>query len=106
MGCSCMCSAWIRYASVSSGNAEFTELNTVSLAGKVRRSSKLSEGDDLYDIAWFHLREWGFRKAAQQGKKSIIAGRSCSRFPQLLSVDEDARANFSVIRRATFFADM
>jgi hypothetical protein len=27
-------------------------------------------------------------------------------FPQLLSVDEDARANFSVIRRAKFFADL
>ena len=27
-------------------------------------------------------------------------------FPQLLSVDEDARANFSVIRSAKFFADL
>ena len=27
-------------------------------------------------------------------------------FPQLLSIDEDARANFSVIRRAKFFANL
>jgi hypothetical protein len=106
MGCSCMCFAWMRCASVLSGNVEFTELITVSLAGKDRRSSKLSEGDDLHDIARFHLQEWGIRNAAQQGKTSIIADHSCSLFLQLLSVDENTRANFSVIRRAKFFTDM
>ena len=35
----------------------FTMLYIVSLAGRVRASSELSEGDDLYDVARVHLRE-------------------------------------------------
>lgn len=57
---------------------------TVSLAGEARRSSKLSEGDGVYDIARLHLREWGVRKSTQQGKESAVAGHSCSRFSAVI----------------------
>jgi serine/threonine protein kinase len=46
----------------------FTTLNIVSLAGRVRTSSELSEGDGVYAIAWRHLpEERVVRRPAQRG---------------------------------------
>ena len=38
-------------------------LNIVSLAGRVRPSSELSEGDDLYDVARLQLKEQVVRRS-------------------------------------------
>ena len=61
-----------------------TQPYAVSLAGKVRRSIKLSEGDDVYDIPRLHLREWGVRKSTQQGRDSTVAGQPCSLFSAVI----------------------
>ena len=42
--------------------------NTVSLAGRVRASSELSEGDDVHDIAWGHFPGRDVRRAVEEGK--------------------------------------
>ena len=47
-------------------------LNTVSLAWRVRTSSELSEGDDVYDVSWPHLPERVVRRPPQQGKHSAL----------------------------------
>lgn len=46
----------VRFVSFPVGPT-FATLNTVSLAGKARTSSELSEGDDVHVIAWRHLPE-------------------------------------------------
>ena len=56
-------------------------LNTVSVAWRVRTSSELSEGDDVYDIAWRHLRKWVVWRLAQKGKRSNLKSLPRSRSP-------------------------
>lgn len=45
-------------------------LNIVPLAGRVRASSELSEGDDVHNIAWRHLPGRDVRRPVEEGKQS------------------------------------
>jgi serine/threonine protein kinase len=46
-------------------------LDTVSLAGRVRPSSELSKGNDVYHISWHHLSGRDVRRAVEEGKQSL-----------------------------------
>ena len=52
----------------------FIMLNIVSLAGRVRASSGLSEGDDVDDVARLHLRGQVVWRPTQQGRYSTVTG--------------------------------